>query len=90
MSSFAFATQDKVGSGAIGVQPWMEKIMSLSLSERAVLATMLLDSLDVGDTTVLSQVWKDELDRRLHQAETGEVLLRESGEVFDRAFSALS
>ena len=69
---------------------WVGRLMELPVAERAVLAAALLDSLETETAPDLSTEWKAEVDRRLREARTGAVSLRDADSVFRDAFASLA
>ena len=64
-------------------------MMELPVAERAMLAAVLLESLESESTPPLSSEWEAEIDRRLREVDAGEVALRDADSVFRNAFAAL-
>jgi len=76
------------------MKPNMEALaketMALDIEDRALLAGMLLLSLDEPSTSELERLWLDEAERRLEAYRTGRVQGIPADDVFRRAISELS
>ena len=51
------------------------QILALPENERAEVAVALLDSLDTGDTAVVTDAWRDEIRRRKADIQAGRAKL---------------
>lgn len=68
----------------------LKDALSLDESERAALAGLLLESLDMGSEVHTEQSWKDEVDRRIDQLNSGQVVTEPWDEVRTRLFRTTS
>lgn len=59
----------------------LEEAMQLEPSTRAFIAETLLESLDFEEDFKVSQAWRDEIQRRCEQIDSGEVELIDSDTV---------
>jgi putative addiction module component (TIGR02574 family) len=50
-----------------------QQALQLSAGDRAVLAGLLLDSLDVSAEDHVDEAWRVEIERRMHELDTGAV-----------------
>ncbi len=62
-------------------QAIVEQALKLSPTERAEVAEQLIASLDEVPDTDVEQAWQEEIQKRLHQIEHGEVELIDSDTV---------
>lgn len=61
----------------------LDEAMALSADERELIAMQLFDSLEDGDEDpiVVEKAWAEEVDRRIRQIDSGEVVCRPFDEV---------
>lgn len=64
--------------------------MELPIAERAMLAAVLLESLESESVPSLSAEWEAEIDRRLREVDSGKVVLSDADSVFRNAFASLA
>jgi putative addiction module component (TIGR02574 family) len=50
-----------------------QQALKLSAGDRAVLAGLLLDSLDMSTEDNVDKAWRGEIERRMHELDTGAV-----------------
>jgi putative addiction module component (TIGR02574 family) len=50
-----------------------QQALKLSAGDRAVLAGLLLDSLDASTEDNVDEAWRAEIERRMHELDTGAV-----------------
>jgi len=62
----------------------IEEALSLPRESRALLAEKLLESLDIGEDFELSPAWREEIQRRCRELDSGEVKPVPAEEVFKK------
>jgi len=67
----------------------ISEAFELTLPERALVAEMLLESLDVEPPADLSPAWREQIRKRREEIDRGLVELRDAEDVFARARAAL-
>lgn len=74
----------------MGLEKLKAEIKKLKLSERAILAKSLIDSLDDLSEAEIEALWMEEAERRLNEMEQGSVDEIPAEHVFRRARAAIS
>jgi putative addiction module component (TIGR02574 family) len=64
---------DKVMDSSYSPAELYQQALKLSAGDRAVLAGLLLDSLDASTEDNVDEAWRAEIERRMHELDTGAV-----------------
>jgi len=72
------------------IEKLINDALELPVQVRAYFAEKLLESLDVLDDVYLTNEWKNEIGKRCKDIDEGQVVMRETEEVFNKAFEKIN
>lgn len=74
---------------AANTEKILTEALGLPQTARAYVAEKLIESLDADQPTGLSEAWREVVLRRCREIDTEAVELRETEEVFNRAYASI-